>query len=208
MNQIRDALAFIAALSMVAGNILALAQENIKRMLAYSSIAHAGYILTGVVAANQQGSTGVLYYLLAYTVMNVGAFGVVSLLEKEGEQIRFESCAGLGASKPLVAGLLALFMFSLTGIPPFAGFFAKYSVFSGVVAGGYTWLAIVGVLASLVSVYYYLRLVVVMYFTPQVQPISVSGSPLSYATLIVSAIVVLLLGVLPSPFLDVTSRFF
>jgi NADH-quinone oxidoreductase subunit N len=208
VSQVREALAVIAALSMIAGNIFALAQQNVKRMLAYSSIAHAGYILTGVVAANQQGMSGVLFYLLAYILMNAGAFGVVAFLEKEGEKNEYDRYAGLGSTNPILAGLMALFMFSLTGIPPFAGFFAKYSVFAGAVGAGYTWLAIVGVLASLVSVYYYLRLVVVMYFRPSSQPLAYSPSLLSYLALILSAVALIVFGVLPSSVLDVTTRFF
>jgi NADH-quinone oxidoreductase subunit N len=206
---VRDLLAIIAALSMITGNILALAQESIKRMLAYSSVAHAGYILTGIVAGNEQGATGVLFYLLAYTVMNIGAFGIVAAMEREGKTCTYADCEGLGSGSPLLAGLLAFFMFSLTGIPPFAGFFAKYAVFSGAVAGGYTWLAVTGVMASLVSVYYYLRLVVVMYFGAQSsQPAPVNGSPFSYVALVLSALIVLLLGIFPSPILDLTNRFF
>jgi len=208
VSQVREILAIISAISMVAGNILALAQENVKRMLAYSSIAHAGYVLTGVVAANQEGYSGVLFYLLSYTLMNVGAFGVVAFLEKEGEKNEYERYAGLGSTNPALAGLMALFMFSLTGIPPLAGFFAKYSVFAGAIGAGYTWLVIVGVLASLVSVYYYLRLVVVMYFRPPSQPLSFSPSFLSYAALVISAAGILMLGLHPSSVLNMTIRFF
>lgn len=206
--QIRDILAILAAVSMVAGNIFALAQENVKRMLAYSSIAHAGYILTGVVAANPEGMSGVLFYLLSYILMNIGAFGVVGFLEKEGEKSEYDRYAGLSSTHPVLAGLMALFMFSLTGIPPFAGFFAKYSVFAGAIGAGYTWLAIVGVLASLVSVYYYLRLVVVMYFRPSLTSPAVSPSLLSYTALVISAVAILVLGLLPSSVLDVATRFF
>ena len=207
-SQVREILAVISAISMVAGNVLALAQENVKRMLAYSSIAHAGYVLTGVVAANQEGYSGVLFYLLSYTLMNIGAFGVVAFLEKDGEKSNYERYAGLGSTHPVLAGLMALFMFSLTGIPPLAGFFAKYSVFAGAIGAGYTWLVIVGVLASLVSVYYYLRLVVVMYFRSPSEPLSFSPSFLSYAALIISAAGILMLGLNPSSVLSVTIRFF
>jgi NADH-quinone oxidoreductase subunit N len=156
---VRDVLAAIAVLSMVVGNVIAIAQTSVKRMLAYSSIAHAGYLLVGVVAGNAAGQNGVLFYLLAYTIMNVAAFGIVSILEtREGKHLTFEEYEGLSTRQPLLAALMALFMFSLAGIPPFAGFFGKYYVFAGAVEAGYTWLAIVGVIMTVVSAYYYLRL--------------------------------------------------
>ncbi|MBP1658069.1 MAG: nuoN [Bacteroidetes bacterium] len=174
---IGQVIALLAALSMVLGNIVAIAQSSIKRMLAYSSIAHAGYLLTGVVAGNDAGSNGVLFYLLAYTLMNIGAFGVIALLES-------------------------------AGIPPFAGFFGKYYVFAGAIEGGYTWLAILGVVMSVVSAYYYLRLVVVMYFQDGAHAPVPAVPRLGLVALIVSAIALLGLGVFPSTVVDVTSRFF
>ncbi len=209
VHPLREVLAAVAALSMVVGNILAIAQANLKRMLAYSSIAHAGYILVGVVAANPSGQNGILFYLMAYTVMNVGAFGVLSLLESEnGQNLTYDDYAGLSGKKPLVAALMALFMFSLAGVPPFAGFFGKYYVFAGAIQAGYTWLAIVGVLMSAVSAYYYLRLVVVMYFKEQVSVIEVPVPALGLAALILSALALVELGIYPSTVLHLTSRFF
>ena len=207
--QIREILAVVAALSMIVGNVIAIAQSNIKRMLAYSSIAHAGYILTGVVAANAYGAQGVLYYLAAYTVMNVGAFGVLSVLEKEdGKGLTFDEYTGLSTAKPLVAALMALFMFSLAGIPPFAGFFGKYYVFAGAVEAGFTWLAIVGVLMSVVSAYYYLRLVVAMYFR---EPTGAFGGPesrLAMGALLFSALAIVGLGLFPTAILNLTASIF
>jgi NADH-quinone oxidoreductase subunit N len=209
IGAMRDVLAAVAALSMVTGNVLAISQTNIKRMLAYSSIAHAGYILTGIVAANVAGTNGVLYYLLAYTVMNIGAFGVLGALETAaGGRLTFDEYAGLSGTKPLLAGLMALFMFSLAGIPPFAGFFGKYYVFAGAVQAGYTWLAIVGVLMSVVSAYYYLRLVVQMYFRDQTLAIEASVPALSMAALVVSAMGILGLGMFPSSVLGITTHLF
>jgi NADH-quinone oxidoreductase subunit N len=209
IGPLREALALIAALSMIVGNVLAIAQTSIKRMLAYSSIAHAGYILTGVVAANGYGENGVLYYLLAYTVMNVGAFGVLSVLESnDGQNVNYEDYAGLSSTQPLLAGLMAIFMFSLTGIPPFAGFFSKYYVFAGAVEAGYTWLAIVGVLMSAVSAYYYLRVVVLMYFKESATVPGTRLSTLGVAALVLSAITILVLGIVPSAVLSVTAQFF
>jgi NADH-quinone oxidoreductase subunit N len=207
--QIRDVLAVVATLSMIVGNVIAIAQSSIKRMLAYSSIAHAGYILTGVVAANTYGAQGVLYYLTAYTVMNVGAFGVLSLLETEnGKALTFDEYVGLSSGRPLVAALMALFMFSLAGIPPFAGFFGKYYVFAGAVEAGYTWLAIVGVVMSVVSAYYYLRLVVVMYFREPAVALGGQENSLALGALIFSAAAVVGLGLFPAALLNLTSSLF
>ncbi len=207
--QIRDVLAAVAALSMVLGNVVAIAQSNLKRMLAYSSIAHAGYILTGVVAANSYGAQGVLYYVAAYTVMNVGAFGVLSMLETaDGKRLTFDEYVGLSSAKPLVAGLMALFMFSLAGIPPFAGFFGKYYVFAGAVQAGVTWLAIVGVLMSVVSAYYYLRLVVVMYFREPMAAPGGAENPLALGALLFSAVAIVGMGIFPTAVLSITGYLF
>ncbi len=207
--QIQDVLAAIAAMSMVVGNVIAIAQSNIKRMLAYSSIAHAGYILTGVVAANPFGAQGVLYYLAAYTVMNVGAFGVLSMLEREdGRGLTFDDYVGLSSAKPLVAGLMALFMFSLAGVPPFAGFFGKYYVFAGAVQAGFTWLAVVGVLMSVVSAYYYLRLVVVMYFREPAGAFTAVENPLALGALLFAAVAIVGLGIFPAGLLSLTAALF
>src|SRR5512140_534352 len=206
---LREVLAVIAALSMIVGNVIAISQISIKRMLAYSSIAHAGYILVGIVAANQTGSTGVLFYLMAYTMMNVGAFGVLSILEsQDGLNLTFDDYAGLSAKRPLVAGLMAVFMFSLAGVPPFAGFFGKYYVFAGAIQGGYTWLAIVGVVMSVISAYYYLRLVVVMFFKDQVSMIEEPVPAAGVVALVLSALVLLGLGIFPSFVLNITQHFF
>jgi len=206
---LRDVLAVVAAVSMVAGNVIAVAQSSIKRMLAYSSIAHAGYILSGIVAANTAGSNGVLFYLMAYTMMNAGAFGVVSLLEKpDGSMLTFDECAGLSRRSPLVAALTGIFMFSLAGVPPFAGFFGKYYVFTGAVEAGYTWLAIVGVLMSVVSAYFYLRLVVVMYFNDESGGGAVAGRPFGIAALVAAAIALIGFGLFPSVLLGLTARCF
>ncbi|MEW6511470.1 MAG: NADH-quinone oxidoreductase subunit N [Bacteroidota bacterium] len=207
--EIRQVLAVIAALSMLLGNLIAVAQSGIKRMLAYSSIAHAGYILTGVVAGNAAGTDGILYYLMSYTLMNIGAFGVVAILERaDGDNLTFDECAGLSRRSPWLSGLMALFMFSLAGIPPFAGFFGKYYVFAGAVEAGYTWLAIVGVIMSVVSAYYYLRLVVLMYFRDG-REMAVAGlPPLGIAALVVAAVGVVGFGMYPSALLDLTAHCF
>jgi NADH-quinone oxidoreductase subunit N len=209
LPSLREVMAVIAALSIIAGNVIAISQSNIKRMLAYSSIAHAGYILVGLVAGNEAGSNGVLFYLIAYTMMNVGAFGVLASMEtSDGKNLTFDDYAGFAERKPLLAMLMAVFMFSLTGIPPFAGFFGKYYVFAGAVEAGYTWLAIVGVLMSVVSAYYYLRLVVLMYFKDQAGGVEMSVSRLGLAGLLISAIALIFFGIFPSTVVNITSSFF
>ncbi len=163
-DQISTLLWWLAALTMVVGNVMALIQENVKRLLAYSSIAHAGYILVGMVTGTPEGYTAVLFYLIVYTFMNLGAFGVVVALAHRGQDCeRLESFAGLARTRPGLAALMTLFMLSLIGIPPTAGFFGKFAIFSAAVKAGYTTLAIVGVVMSVVSVYYYLRIPVLMY---------------------------------------------
>ena len=206
---VRDVLAVLAVLSMVAGNIIAIAQTSVKRMLAYSSIAHAGYLLVGVVAGNAAGQNGVLFYLLAYTIMNVAAFGIVSILEtREGRHLTFVEYEGLSTRQPLLAALMALFMFALAGIPPFAGFFGKYYVFAGAVEAGYTWLAIVGVVMSVVSAYYYLRLSMLMYFREGVPGTASPAPALAMFALVLSALGVVGLGLFPSAIVHLTLPLF
>ncbi len=209
IGPLRDILALAATLSMIVGNVMAVSQTSVKRMLAYSSIAHAGYILVGVVAGNATGSNGVLFYVMAYTMMNVGAFGVLSIIESaDGKLLGFDDYAGLATRQPMMAGLMALFMFALSGIPPFAGFFGKYYVFAGAVQSGYTWLAIVGVLMSVVSAYYYLRLVVLMYFKEQVSTIAPAVPAMGLMALLLSALGLIGLGVFPSIILNLIAHFF
>jgi NADH-quinone oxidoreductase subunit N len=207
--QIGTLLAILAAASMILGNVVAIAQTNVKRMLAYSSVAHAGYMLTGLAAGNQYGRDGILFYILSYAFMNLGAFGLISFMEREGEKhLTFDDYAGLGTTRPFLAALMSVFMFSLAGIPPFAGFIGKYYLFLGAVEGGFTWLAIVGVLASVVSVYYYLRLVMVMYFKDSLGGETVSFSAPSAALLLISALILLGLGVFPSSLLSIITTLY
>lgn len=161
-------IAVLAVLTMSLGNIAALLQTNIKRMLAYSSIAHAGYILIALVAGASAGISAALFYLLAYSMMNLGAFGAVIALSDEGrERVDIADLAGIAAKRPLVAAVLAVSLLSLAGFPPFAGFVGKFFIFSAAVLSGWTWLAVVGVINSLISVYFYLGPVVRMYMTPE-----------------------------------------
>lgn len=189
----------LAVATMTLGNVVAIAQTNIKRMLAYSSIAHAGYLLVAIIAANQLGAVSLMYYLVAYTLMNLGAFGVVILVgRKKDSYLSIYDYAGLGAQHPALAAAMALFMFALAGIPPTAGFVGKFYIFSAAVQAGYIWLAIIGVMNSLVSVYYYLRITVLMYMKPAEGDLGpITFAPALTATLLLTAVGVVLIGVFP-----------
>jgi NADH-quinone oxidoreductase subunit N len=189
----------LAVLTMTVGNVIAIYQTNIKRMLAYSSIAHAGYALVGMVAANQVGVSGILFYMLAYTFMNLGAFAVLVLAGKEGEEnLTLEGFAGFGFKRPFLGVAMAIFLFSLMGIPPTAGFSGKFYIFAGAVKAGYIWLAVIGVLNSAVSLYYYLRVMVYMYFRDPTEDFAWVKMPVGAVLSIIVALVgILYLGIIP-----------
>ena len=190
----------IAAATMVVGTVVGVVQNSLKRMLAYSSIAHGGYLLVALIAANQTAKSAILFYLLTYAVTNLGAFGIIGLLETaERPRDQVSDYAGLWNERPGLAMLMAIFLLSLGGFPPFGGFIAKWYVFTAAMEGGYTWLAIIGVLTSVVSVFFYLRVVVMMYMTPSNGPIAVPVVPkLAGAALLASAALVFYLGILPT----------
>ena len=190
----------LAVLTMTIGNIIAISQTNIKRMLAYSSISHAGYALVGMVAANEIGYSGVLFYMLAYTFMNIGAFAVLVLAGKKGEEnLTLDGFAGFGFKRPFLGIAMSVFLFSLMGLPPTAGFAGKFYIFAGAIKADYVWLAIIGVLNSAVSLYYYLRVMVYMYFREPSEDYAWVGMPVSVlATIILAIIGSLYLGILPS----------
>jgi NADH-quinone oxidoreductase subunit N len=194
----------IAAATMIVGTVVGVAQSSLKRMLAYSSIAHGGYLLVALLSANDVGKGAVLFYLLAYAVTNLGAFGVIAVLEsgdRANDQVR--DYAGLWDEHPVLAGLMTLFLLSLGGFPPMAGFIAKWYVFSAAVKAGYAGLAIIGVLTSVVSVFFYLRVVVMMYMTPTDSPARFPVVPkVAGLALVVSAILIVYLGILPTRVLD------
>lgn len=190
----------VAILTMIIGNLIALVQDNVKRMLAYSSIAHAGYLLVGLAAGTAAGYSGVLYYLFAYTVMNVGAFGVIAYYERNHglDFTSIESYAGLGFKVPAMGVMLSIFLFSLAGIPPFVGFVGKYYVFAAAVNAGLVPLAIVGVLASAASVYYYLRVMVYLYFKESHKDLPmIAPGNLFKGTLAILAVLTIYYGVEP-----------
>ena len=201
-------LAVISVLSMFYGSIVAIAQDNIKRMLAYSSISHAGYLAIGLAAGNHDAVAGIVFYLAAYTFMNLGAFGIVSLIEgKDETNLNINSYAGLANRKPFLAALLAILMFALAGIPPFAGFFGKYYIFIAAIKAKLTWLAILGVISSAISVYFYLRIVVLMYFKSSESELSVESSNSAMLAIVFSVLVIILLGIFPGSLLDLITKF-
>jgi NADH-quinone oxidoreductase subunit N len=201
-------LSVIAVFSMLFGSIVAIAQDNIKRMLAYSSISHAGYMLIGLAAGNSSGTAGVIFYLAVYTFMNLAAFGIIAIIEgKNDNNLNINSYAGLGSKHPVLAALLSLVMFSLAGIPPLAGFFAKYYIFISAIQSGLTWLAILGVISSVISVYFYLRIVVLMYFKSAEQEIQFEKSASGMFGIVISVLLIIILGLVPGSLIDLISSF-
>jgi NADH-quinone oxidoreductase subunit N len=198
-----------ALLTMIVGNVVALRQTNVKRLLAYSAIAHAGYILVGFVAHSRIGIQGVLFYLLVYSVMNLGAFSIVLSLSRTGDlRVHLDDYAGLGRRSPFAAGALSVFLVSLAGIPLTGGFVGKLYLFSAAIERGYLGLAIVGVLSSVVSVFYYFRLMVVMYMH-EPHPGSPAPERLALPVVAIAAVAVasiLWLGIFPARFLDLASH--
>ncbi len=190
----------VAAATMILGTVVGVAQSSIKRMLAYSSIAHGGYLLLALVSANDEAKGAILFYLLTYAVTNLGAFGVIGLLESRGRtNDRLKDYAGLAESQPFLAAMMTLFLLSLGGFPPFGGFIAKWYVFTAAMKAGQSSLAIIGVLTSVVSVFFYLRIVVNMYMKPAGEDTRVPAVPaIAGAALVVAAVIVLYLGVLPT----------
>ena len=199
------ALAILAVLTMTLGNLAALRQTSLKRMLAYSSIAHAGYILIGLAAGNQKGIEGALYYLVAYTFMTLGAFAVVLAVQRREENdVSIERLHGLAQRQPALAVLMAIFMFSLAGIPPLAGFFAKLYVFSGAVEAGLTWLAVIGVINSAIGAYYYLRVTVAIFMADRAAGAVQAPKPVwpVMATVVIAALGTVVLGLWQWPLLQ------
>jgi len=192
-------IATLAIMSMLIGNVVAIAQTNIKRMLAYSSIAHAGYAMVGFVAWGEQGLSSVMLYLFIYTFMNIGAFGMVILLRKSGETgEEIQDFAGLAKKNRLAALAMLIFMFSLAGIPPTAGFIGKFYIFMAAINAGFLWLAIIGVLMSAISAYFYLRVIMVMYMSEPAGEFEMSGSTSIYLAMIVAAVAILYIGMYPT----------
>ena len=199
-EKIKNVIVFFSIASMVVGNLIAISQKSVKRMLAYSSIAHAGYILTAFTLSDSFAMNGILFYLFIYVFMTVGSFGIISLLEKNSDVnfISIENFKGLSKTNPMIAMLMSIFLFSLTGVPPFAGFLGKYYVLSSAVKAEYTFLVVIGVLTSVIAAFYYLRIVVMMYFQESDEKIQIENSNSSLFAISISAIAIIVFGIFPS----------
>ncbi|CAN5328010.1 NADH-quinone oxidoreductase subunit NuoN [soil metagenome] len=195
----QDMLVVLAVLSMALGNVVAIAQTNLKRMLAYSAISHVGFLLLGFVAATPGGYEAAMFYTIAYAIMASGAFGMIILLSRSGfEADRLEDFRGLNARSPWFAAMMLILMFSMAGVPPFLGFYAKVAVFSAAIEAGYAWLAALGIALSVVGAFYYLRIVKLMYFDEPVDTAPLEAGLDMRATLSVNALAVLALGIFPA----------
>ncbi|MDQ1748015.1 MAG: NADH-quinone oxidoreductase subunit, partial [Frankiaceae bacterium] len=199
----------VAILTMLVGSIFAVTQTDVKRMLAYSSVAHAGFILVGVIALNRAGLSGSLFYLLTYGLTTVGAFGILTLVrDPDGEATHLSRWAGLGRRSPLLGGIFAFFLLALAGIPLTSGFTGKFAVFSAAVSGGATPLVVVGAIASAMAAFFYVRVIVMMFFAEPVAdgPVVVAPGGMSAGALAVAVAATLVLGVFPQPVLDLANH--
>jgi NADH-quinone oxidoreductase subunit N len=214
-------IAALAILTMAFGNIVAISQRNIKRMLAYSSIAHTGYMLVGLAAyqtrggfstttqaglTTDRGVSALLYYILAYAFMNIGAFAVVTWLQHRGRGMTRDDFAGLAGSNPLAAAAMSVFMVSLMGVPPLLGFYAKYYVILAAIDANLLWLAIAVVLLSAVSAYFYLRVVAVMYFNPSEKKLRAASTPLLNVGILGMVVANFVLGLFSSRLVDLANH--
>jgi NADH-quinone oxidoreductase subunit N len=200
-------LVVLSVLSMAIGNIVAIAQSNLKRMLAYSTISHVGYVILGILAGTAQGYQAAMFYMISYVIVAAGAFGMILLLTRQGfEADKLEDFKGLWARSPWFALMMAFLMFSLAGLPPFIGFWAKLGVVQAVTGVGMTWLAVVAVLFSVVGAFYYLRVVKLMLFDEPVDSSVIGGSVLMRTVLSCNALLVIGLGIMPGALLQICQR--
>lgn len=200
----RDMLVILAVLSMALGNFAAIAQSNLKRMFAYSTISHMGFMLLGILAGTQNGYGGAMFYVLVYALMSLGGFGMILLLSRAGfEADRLEDFKGLNRRNPWLAFVMLLLMFSMAGIPPTVGFYAKLAVLQAVVEIGYIWLAVAAVVFSLVGAFYYLRVVKLMYFDTPTDTEPVAAAADTRLLMSANGLAVLALGILPQPLMAV-----
>lgn len=200
-------LAALAVVTMLVGNISAIAQSNVKRMLAYSSIGHAGYILLGVLAGNNRGIEGLLFYLLAYALTNLGAFAVLIALEQRGEAAwNMGDFAGLWGRQPWLAVAMATCMFSLAGVPPTVGFIGKFYVFAAAWQAGLQWLALVGVITSAIAAFFYLRIVVQMFMSEPVREVRLTADRGLTIGIALATLGILVFGIIPSPVIDLVQQ--
>src|SRR6202167_4810942 len=200
-------LVVLAVLSMAIGNIVAIAQSNLKRMLAYSTISHVGYVLLGILSGTAQGYQAAMFYMISYVIVAAGAFGMILLLARQGfEADKITDFRGLNARSPWFAGMMAILMFSLAGVPLFVGFWAKLGVVQAVLGVSLTWLAVVAVLFSVIGAFYYLRIVKLMYFDDPTDNTEIGGSMLMRTVLSVNALLVIALGVMPGALMALCQR--
>jgi NADH-quinone oxidoreductase subunit N len=200
-------LAVVAVASMTLGNLGAIAQTNIKRLLAYSSISHVGYILLAVIAKNSIASSSLLFYMLAYTFMIFGVFGIIMILgKKDDENLEIDAYCGLSTKYPLLALAMAMLMLSLGGLPPLAGFVAKFYIFSAALKEGHTILVSIAVLNSVISFYYYLKIIVNMYFKDANQEFQPNFQPLTLLVVIIALVGILDLGIFPGPVISLAEN--
>jgi NADH-quinone oxidoreductase subunit N len=202
----------LAVASMVYGNIVAARQNNLKRMLAYSSIAHTGYLLLGI-CAGPEGYQAVMFYMVIYTLMTIGAFGIIAMVETTDDDADIERWKGLGLQRPWLGVFMSMFLFSLAGMPPLAGFMGKYQVFLSAIDANLVWLAVIGVLTSVIGAYYYIRVIVYMYFykTDGAPALAAPAGAVQLTPMIgaiVLAILLVLLGVYPWSILNYMDTFF
>lgn len=200
----RDMLILLAVLSMAVGNVTAIAQTNLKRMLAYSTISHMGFLLLGILAGSQNGYSAAMFYSVVYALMSLGGFGMILLLSRQGfESEELDDLKGLNQRSPWAAFLMLLLMFSMAGIPPTVGFYAKLSVLQAVVEADLIWLAVAAVLFSLIGAFYYLRIVKLMYFDEPIQSAPIEVSSDMRLALSVNGLAILVLGILPGPLMNI-----
>jgi len=200
-------LVVLSVLSMAIGNVVAIAQSNLKRMLAYSTISQVGYVILGLLAGTAQGYQASMFYMVSYVIVAAGAFGMILLLARQGfEADKLVDFKGLNARSPWFAGMMAILMFSLAGLPPFVGFWAKLGVVQAVTGVGMTWLAVIAVLFSVVGAYYYLRVVKLMYFDEPADAADLGGSALMRTVLSANALLAFGLGVVPNTLLKICER--
>ena len=203
----QDMLIALAVLSLLIGNVVAIAQTNLKRMLAYSTISHVGFILLGILAGTNEGYRAAMFYTLSYVIMAVGSFGMILLLSRSGfEADRLEDFKGLNRRSPWFAAIMMMLMFSTAGVPPFIGFWAKLAVIGAVLDVGLAWLAAVAVLLSVVAAFYYLRVVKLMYFDDPTDSHAIEAGGTVRAVLSANGVAVLALGVFPSALIDLCAR--
>ena len=199
----------IAILTMFVGSIVALVQTDIKRMLAYSSIAQSGFIMLGVIAASAEGLSASLFYLIAYGFGTIGAFAVISMVRQSGgEATSLSAWAGLGRTSPVIGAVFAVFMLSLAGIPLTSGFVAKFGVFAAAIESGDTWLVIAAVVASIIAAFFYVRVIVLMYFSAPAKEPAVVAVPSAFTTIALAAgvTVTVVLGIIPQPLLELVAN--